>query len=291
MRQVPFDGWVKRNEAELTYPRAAAGLSVAAGGTWGWSAYSQIVGSTTEDFIPTWLNLSVKAAIPVAGAGALQNPVIEYEVATGPAGTEVPFARHTEGVWAILQNPGTATNGLLAWSRSVPVGPTLIPQGKRIAHRARQSVAGSTAQTTIITYIMGYDKNTPVMYSPYSYRGHLAGIHKPMSQTEPSGAVVAVGTAWTQVIGTTARDLLIWGASRDISSVTAASAIVSLGVGAAGSEVQQATIAFPGVLLGNSNGIMSLRNPILIKKGERFAAKIATGATSNFMFLYESVPA
>src|SRR3990167_8949738 len=91
MKSVPFDGWVSRDQLYLMYPRNAnAGGVLADDATpWTWEAYSQVVGSTTEPFVPTHLNLTVRTGI---NSSILQPLAGEFEIATGAATSEVPFA-------------------------------------------------------------------------------------------------------------------------------------------------------------------------------------------------------
>ena len=281
MKIVPFDGWVSRNQLCLMYPRDTNSLAVtiADATPWTWEAYTQIVASTTEDFVATHAFIGHRLTMLTA----TQQPVtVEYEIATGAATSEVPFASFILQSEKFISNPGASTQAIAALSQTVRIGPKLIPSGTRIAHRGRMSLADTDCNDILGVYLAGYKGGqVPPFYSPYSHRAHLTGIHSAQSKNTPSGSRLGVTEsafvsgygAWTEVIASAASDLFITGISKSLSTVGAKHHYFEIGVGAATSEVPIGRMGLPSSTVANSNQ-QWFPYPLLVKKGERVAIRV-----------------
>lgn len=292
----PFDGWAKRDGIlENFYPRNVATIAViSAGAAWTWpAAYTQLVAATVTDFVPHILHATWKLNMLVAALTGVQ---VEYEIATGAAGAEVPFARYTWGFYGTIINPGAGTQSEIHGGDTFPMGPTLIPSGTRIAARVRISQAVGTAISEVDAYIGGYDGGAaPASYDPYSLRAHLCGVHRSLMQLTPTGATIGIGGAAfpgygapVQVLAAAPKDLLVWGASKvGPAAGLAIHTYMELMTGAAGFEIPRARIAFPGCTSG-SPGVQQLYRPVLVRAGERLSARTTGSAgVSQYMFFYE----
>ena len=280
MQTVPFDGWVSRDQLCLMYPRdaAATSLTISDATPWTWEAYGQIVASTSEDFVATHAFIGYRLTMLTA----TQQPfTVEYEIATGAATSEVPFASFILQSEKFISNPGETTQAIAAIGQTVRVGPKLIPSGTRIAHRGRMSLSVTDSNTILGVYLAGYQGGkVPPFYSPYSHRAHLTGIHSAQSKNTPSGSTLAIVEsafasgygAWTEVIASANSDLFITGISKALSTTLAKHHYFEIGVGAATSEVSIGRMGLPSSTVANSNQ-QWFPYPLLVKKGERVAIR------------------
>ena len=297
MRRATFDGWAKRDGVlENFLPRnASAGVVNTAGVAWTWSAYGQIVASEATPFVPHGVHLLVRGQMLLGGV--LVGVNLEYEIATGAAGSEQAFFRYVDALAGNINVAGIAS---LAFGRTVPCGPTVIPAGTRLSHRVRVSAPATDFKVFVGVYLTGYDGGAvPAAYRPYSYRAHLAGVHGAQTRSAPVGSTLQpvsaspYGTygAWLQILASAPADLLVWGAARQYELVSLQHCLMELGTGAAGSEVPRARLAFPSHSLSNV-GLQELLRPLFVKKGERLAVRLsdASGGTlGEFQFFYEEV--
>lgn len=292
MRRATFDGWAKRDGPEDTYPRTTALITpFNAGYSWAWSGYTTLIASTGTPFVPHMLHAQLRF-LPQATAYVSY----EYELATGAAGFEVPFARTC---WAgpVLVS-GALDTVFMGVSLSIPIGPKLIPSGTRLAHRARISAASGTSQIMTAASIAGYDGGkAPAAYSPYGHRAHLAGIHGAQSRVTPDGGTISILSglsaygAWVEVLAAASKDLLAWGATMSYTVETSARMrFMELGTGPNGFEVARARLPHPQIAYC-AGSVQYLARPFLVKKGERFVARIMSPNARTFdcMFFYEEV--
>src|SRR3972149_4746861 len=306
MRNVPFDGWAKRDGVlEKFHPwlEATSAVSNAGLGAWTWSAYNNmsIPGSSTPaPFIPHGAHLALDI---LAKQAAVSVAVVEWEVATGAAGAEVPFARlPVAGLAGNIVNPGVDTNAWVRLGLTLPIGPTLIPSGTRVAHRMRVSTADPPWNIGVRAYLVGYDAAAPAAYAPYSYRSHLAGVHGAQTVNGPSGAVLAnapPGPSWSAWSGWTGgtnalpagKDLLVWGVARTTTG-SQQHIYLEFGTGALADLSDQqprARVAFAAHSLG-SVGLQKHLRPFVVKNGEYLAFRTRGVASANsFMFFWEEV--
>src|SRR3990167_6009209 len=96
LRPYRRHGWMQRQigATESFYPHHAnapfAG-TVAGTAAWAWTAYTQIVASTSSDFVPHALHTRIGAAVtPTPDLSA--RPFYEIEIAKGAAGSEIAIA-------------------------------------------------------------------------------------------------------------------------------------------------------------------------------------------------------
>src|SRR3989304_4058656 len=96
--RATLDGWAKRDGVlENFLPRnAAAGIVNTAGVAWTWSAYGQIVASVATPFVPHGVHLLVRGQMLLGGV--LVGVNLEYEIATGAAGSEQTFFRYVDAL-------------------------------------------------------------------------------------------------------------------------------------------------------------------------------------------------
>ena len=282
-------------DIELLYPRDAVPILVqTTGAAWNWTAYSQLVASTSADFWPVAFHLNVIGAPQAAGIARV---FAEIELATGAAGSEVPFATIP---YAFDANIGTSTPGtdLLGTGFEWPLPPAKINSGTRIAMRSRISVADTVMKLYAAGYLAGYEGAAPSSDLRYPLDQHLRGDFPSELKQTPAGSSLSVPTtgfptfgAWTEVIASAAADLLVWGiAYTEDASGTNSSRKVQLGIGASGSEVAYTQVGFPHAVTVLGSGVQRLRRPLLVYSGERLAVRQSGGGnTSQMKFMYEEL--
>lgn len=305
MQKVPFSAWAKRdNPLELFYPRNAGSTKTSVASdlaAWTWPTnYTQLQGSTSEDFVPHMVHLAVSfTAIVTSTEATLKGPLFEYEIATGAAGSEVPIGNWCFSTTLYTKLNGTSVDVIVSFGLSLPMGPTLIPSATRLAHRARVSIATTGLTVGVSSYIAGYAAGAaPAEYAPYDHRAHLAGIHKAQTKQAPRGSTLSVianstwGTygTWVDVLGTTApSDLLVWGATKEIASVTASNHYMEFGTGISGSQVPRARIAFPGHGSAGNAGIVYMHRPFVVKAGESLWVRTTGSGSGKYQVFYEEL--
>jgi len=284
MKAAPGDGFAKRDgPLELFYPRNGwPSWAGSAGAAWAWPAnYTQIAAATAESFAPHELNLLVGVTALVADGLGIW---VEYELATGAAGSEVVIHRHTEAVSNYVVAPGVGTQNLCAFGRTLDVGPKEIPSGTRLSHRIRISEAATYANVAVWAYLGGYaGGGVPLTYTPYGLRPHLAGVHKAKSDISVQGDAYALMTPaampnygnWAQVIDPAPADLIIRAlADRQTNLLTTGYGLyVEIGTGAAGFEVPRRRMGIPFGSSLRQAGLWRMRYPLFVKKGERVAVR------------------
>lgn len=285
---TPYDGWIKRDGVELIYPRGttASLTSLSAGSPFVWTSYAQVVAATSEAFTPVAVHAGVKLAAPSGAANA--HSLIEWELATGAAGAEVPYARFTKSAITNQTNPGPTTETINTVGETLLLGPTVIPGGTRIAHRVRTSTTSSTLGVAFSVYLTGYSK-PPVRYRAYSQRAHSAGVHRSESEITPSEGSILVNTTWTEIIASAPTDLLLRSISRQTPGLLFnIHNIMELGTGSSGQEQARVVIGQPGGNF-NASGRQEVPIPLLIKRGERFAARVTFSVATSCSFGFEEV--
>ena len=302
MRGAPFDGWVKRDgPLEVFYPRNTdPGFTTSIGAAWAWpAAYDQIVAATAEAFVPNELYMGINLVVLTSGSKGVW---LEYELATGAVGSEVVIHRHTDVIASYMINPGATTQNLVFFGRSVPVGPKLIPSGTRLSHRVRCSLIDTAAVTQILMYLGGYvGGGAPVAHSPYGFRPHLAGVHEATSDISVQGDSYAIITpaSWAggvysapvTVIDPAPADLIIHGVAWRETTLSASmfGYYLAIGTGAAGSEVKRRIVGIPLPGFYGQVGMLRLRYPVFVKKGERVSiCGMGTAPAQRVKLLWES---
>jgi len=296
MRRAPFDGWAKRDGLERLIPNLAGATQLGvAGAAWNWSAYVQMTAGDANGYIPHALHWGFAVANPTA-TGAL-SVVVEVEIATGAAGSEITYARVSQVLaWSVTV---LGASPLLGSSRTLPLDGAVILAGTRIAARIRASQAATLIIIRSGLYLEGHQSAAPVAYPAYSLQAHLSGVHRPQTLATPTGSTLLITPtafpnygSWVTVIDPAPKDLLVWGcAFQGSSSIAFAGQQLQLGTGPSGSEVARAVIGLPnsGQITINC-GHSLLRRPLLVKKGERLAARLAGGGgATGFQFFWEEV--
>lgn len=290
MKTVLSEGWVKRDGLENFIPRDAAanGFTASTGAAWTWSAYQVLIASTSADFIPHAIHITVRG---LPQSAAVNFATWEYEVATGAAMSEVLYSRHTGALVAFT------TNALISTGFTLPMGPTVIPSGTQVSARIRISLPNTALIVNIGSYIAGYDQFSPVAYAPYQLSPYLNGVNAAQTLSTPSGSTLSItpgarpayGT-WVPVIASAPADLLVWGASSYTITAADRSLVLEMGTGPGGSEITRSRIGFPaGAIIMNATA-QSLRRPMFVKKGEQWLARASGIAQrANFQFFYEEL--
>jgi hypothetical protein len=297
----PGDGWLAHDGVEQFYPRDAVSANrVATGAAQNWSAYGTVVASTSADFVPNRLHLFFKYATNVT---ALTPIIMEYEIATGDAGSEVPYASFTDvAAWQMVM-PGDNTIIVFAYGRSFDVGPTAIPSGTRIAHRIRISQASSVVGLSVSMYLAGYDGgNVPVLSPPYGLRPHQAGVHAAQSLITPSGSTLTVTPdtypsygSWVDVFGgLTTKDIIVWGAMRVGYASSGIPLYLQFGstTGVIATCVARRALGFPTITSAHNIGYQDFRKmPLIVPAGHRLGIRGSSNAdvTSEIIVHYEEM--
>ncbi len=278
-------------DIELLYPRdAAAKVVTSTGAAWNWSAYVEIVASTSADFWPVTLHTQQAGKAKATG---VHNVIGELEIATGAAGSEVPFATFPVAFDAFTIDAENASG--ITW----PMNPKKIVAATRLAARSRINLADTSAILNLALYLAGYEaaaKSSDLRYpQDQLLRGDFASD---MKQT-PAGAALSVAVsafpnfgAWVEVIASAPADLLVWGITtlEDAVGFSNSSRKVQLGLGAAAAEVAYTQIGVPAISGTIGSGHQRLRRPLLVYSGERLAVRQSGGGSANGMkFLYEEL--
>jgi len=263
---------------------------------WAWPAsYTQLVAATVTPFVPVSAHVAMRFDCYVTG---VIPTMIELEIATGAAGSEVLLGRFSEALLAYQSVAGGSTG--IKINKTYPLSPALIASGARIAARIRVSVSDSNARVRAACYLSGYDGgNVPIMYPLYPFRQHLSGIEAGISKTAPMGAPVTVTPAafpnygsYVQIWAAADYDCIVHGATRSTpSSISDYGLYLGFATGAAGVEVPRAILPFPavGTTMLSEVGTQLLRIPFIVKKGERLAIAATGGAPTTFEVLSEEL--
>lgn len=291
-------GWPLREFLPTMIPNnaTAAVVNSPAAAAWTWSAYSQITAGYASAFTPVALHMTGQFNDLVTAAVSL---LVEYEVATGAAGAEVPYATYHHCLNMGMSNPGASTTAFGIFGETFPMGPTPIPASTRIAHRIRISNVNTNGTVGLSIYLAGFvGGDVPVGYRPYDVDPHWRGIHSAVSRVAPGGSMLAVtpGAAWAygswvQAIASAAKDLLVTGVIRgDDTTILGAHMYAEVGTGAAASEVSRGRVGFPVRTYG-AVGLQRFLRPIFVKNGERVALRAAGSAATvtDMALLYEEV--
>jgi hypothetical protein len=282
LRPYRRDGWTTRQSAllESFYPRNANAVSVTtSGAAWSWSAYVQIVASTSAAFIPHELQLAV---YPEPKSNAFMRVFFEIELARGASGSEVAIAT-LSGAFVSQVSDYAGGSTILGTGFTLPLDPDLIVSGSRLAIRARLSIADTTATMNARAYLAGYDGAAPAGDRAYPLDEHLAGAHNAVTKVAPSGGTTTVTAgaswspgSWVEFIASASGPLLLLGVtSGDSASLLQQGHYVELGIGASGSETVHARLAVPGRGFLNG-GCQVLRRPVHVLAGERVALRAAS---------------
>lgn len=271
-----------RSAPQIVVPSLASAPLIAPGLSWTWGSYAQITAGLAYDFLCMGATPSLfLAVIPPA---PLFTFFLQFEIATGAAGSEV--ARAYGQIGGMAHNPSPNTEGSIwANTRETPFQPFVIPAGTRIAARAAFSV---TYSPFFALFLYGFNDSTfpasptSINYNDY-WHGDLGLTPETMLTPQLSSLTVTSGAAswtwgsWVQVWASAAADTLIRGVIAGLS--TAGQTQIQLGIGPAGSEVPFDTLAWgahPLLTTGPLTGYVRLARPLQINIGERLAVRAAS---------------
>lgn len=267
----------KRDVVEIVFPAATYGASVTPGNSWANSAYVQVVSAAAMTTNMLLTGLVVYELINTTATAVTE--AFEVDVAVGAAGAEVVVA--TVGAAIGYLASGTTDTKTILKSETLPIMPTRLDTGVRVAVRARKSGTNTLA---LSCSIIGYPAAS---YPPITSRPDPAQYLQAMEKrggavTYPgaglttltlAGSVWTFG-AWAEVVASAAAEMLITGyAGGDLT--TGLIVHMEIGTGAAGSEVSRGLGVLPGrgALPGPGFGYHSLQRPIYVKPGERIAIR------------------
>ena len=279
---------------------ASVGNTLNGAVAWTWTANAQITAATTSDFVASYAALGVTIILQPGGAAVFQPIIGEVQLVTGAdPGTvfaTIPFASA-----GLIANPGVATAAYVGFNHSIPIGPTFIPNGTRIAVRSRWNQVINNVGGNTRVYVTGYDGgNAPVGYQNYTLRGQQTGIQKGTSIVTPTGQALAVTPAvgawgnWAAITlggagGIAAGDTLVMGMTMTPTiGVLAKWTIFEFGIGPAGSEVSCARLWFPSTSFC-CGGLQLFCRPIWVKAGETLSVRARANNVDivSCNFLYE----
>lgn len=246
----------------LTRVQAATGVTVTAdtaAHTKG--AWTQIIASTSADATLVLLDVSGVGASGVA-SGTL------IDLALGGSGSEVAFLSN------LPVGSASAVLGATA-AFQVPL-PVSVPSGSRISARIQSVVTGGKTATVAVSLLSGGTITPGTLTVLGADTGTSRGTN--------------LGTAWTQIIASTAatyRHLIIVPSASTSSLNSAAVDDVTVGSGGSGSEVEIGSIAV-ATAATEQVGIPAGRAPWSLygifygaASGSRIVAKRGAGLTST----------
>lgn len=276
----------KRGNIEKVYPFDTSAHSKSTGATGAFGAYTQIVASTTADFVCTGVYTNVvfsEAAASVSGAVPYQ-----MQIATGVAASEVPFG--SLGGAAGVQYGHNASNAQLGMAQLHRIPPTLIPAGSRLSCRA---MALAIHLLLVGIYVVGYEPTRgfalprPWGIDDDNLEYYQRAMKTAGSELAPSGSFTAISShatvAWSygttvEYIASAATDILVTAVLTNIVTPVSVSTheVIEIGIGASGSEVWSALVALPCFVNtpGPGGGELELPRPLYVKQGERVACRM-----------------
>lgn len=277
----------KREIKEKVYPFDATAVNQIMGTAGNKSGYSQVVASTTNEFLLCGVHaLSVFNAPGSSFSGAVP---FQADISTGAAASEVVKAQvgGAAGIQFIDDVAATAAAqiGFASLYRTAPI---LIPASTRIAVR---SVTSATVGLFIGFYVVGYEAVSgfslpkPFPRDILAYESYLRGMRTDGQSVNTDGtwtSVTSAGTNWVfgttvQLIAATTEDILIKGlVSNIVDGISLGThAVVEIGVGSAGNEIWMSVCPLPGrtSMPGPGAGYCELLRPLYVKAGERVACR------------------
>jgi parallel beta-helix repeat protein len=245
-------------------PSAANGVTVTPNAVaWNNSTYTTVIAAAAADSVI----VTVIIWVPDVNAD-MQG---EIDLAVGGAGSEVVKGTVKFGCFA------GGPKGEYFGRIELPIGLDCLPSGGRLAVRMRHKTGNTLVWHVAVEY---YEK--PIT-GTIPYTTQLLRITPSATDcTTISGQTNWVNGSWTQLVASTASDLVIIGVpwSGNNSGVETE---VDLATGASGSEVVKTTLrwasisAFPGW-----PAVLMLRAPLKILSGQRIAARARHYSPTNF---------
>lgn len=289
MSNLPFS---RRSVKEVIIPTNAASTSTTNGSSGAYSAYNQIIASTTNEFLLcgayVWYAAVQGAATLISGFHQ------QFIIGKGAAASEVEIAHGGVSFCLSFTSSGAGDQCLFGGADLVRFAPVIVPAGSRLALKSTQLNAVTAGKTSV--YLVGYEPNAGgfPLQNPFPlanvYRKGMttvqANVYPAASETN-----ITTGTpAWTygsavQFIASAANDMLITALTLNTNTVqNAVSANVQIGIGAAGSEEWIGQIGSPGLNpFPSFVGRYELLNPIYVKKGEAVSIRgNSSTATKTF---------
>ena len=264
-----------------------------------WSAWN--TGFTVSG---DWLALGAYVKILGASAATL-TAFIQHQLATGAAGSEVPFATFGDSFSFLITGADTQ---YVDYTRIFLFPPILLPNGTVIRQRATISSAGASGR--LIWNLFGipvpfYQRPHP-LHRPDAYmRGRTAlgpsaamadamEWPTPLTYTTAATANAAFG-AWATV-ATAANQtmpLLVTGLKcmeATVGDLLNRAILAEIGIGEAAAAVGIEEVKFPNVSpFALPGGYMPLRRPIYIPAGSGLSVRAGSTAVKNVLFQISSV--
>lgn len=276
-----IDFLAKRDIIEQIIPSDAPNTVVTSGVSGAWSAYAQVIAAASLTYPFILCGAYVYSYFSIVAADGTQVGMLNLQVATGEAASEVPIA---EGHSGLLLAPGAndSIGGLTG--RTLFFEPILVPPTTRLSIRAS---ASSTRALYNGVYLFGYDAR--YFAQPLKVADELRYIRGLCSPTQgatvwpsPGGTNVTTHATSGYVYGTpvqfiasAASPLLITGLF-GYNSIGSNRIQAKIGIGAAGSEQWMSKVALPVWSVGPGPFCdCYLPRPLYVKTGEAVSVTIA----------------
>jgi len=286
--------------AQVIFARFSRDPYITPGVSNAWSSWAD--GGTVSG---SWWVLGAYAKI-LGAATANTATHIQTQLATGAAGSEVPFATIGDA-FSFLTPASTGT--YVGYGRTFLVPPILIPNGTLV--RQRSSVNTADTSGRIIWNLFGvpvpfYQRKHP-LHRPDMYMRGRTGmaasaamadwmiLPTPTSQTVVTTANGAFG-AWATVITAASQTapLLIVGLKcieQTIGSLLSNPVLAEIGIGEAASAIGIEEVKFCNSSgFGLPAGYMPLRRPIFIPAGSGLSLRAGSLAAQGVLFQVMTVP-
>lgn len=203
-------------------PSAAAGVTIASGGSWAFGAWVEVIAATAAP-------IAIAGATLVGGSYTLIS--WELDIGTGPAGAESSVGT----LRTFLSN-----NGGIAPPQTVllPVPLGGIGSGVRVAVRSRTGTAGQGPVTVALQY---YDTFSSDQVTTSSQVLTSAPSGSGTASLTPNATPWA-DSAWVELIASAATDIGLLGLVHAETQAAGLGAEYDLGTGAAGAETVITTL-------------------------------------------------
>lgn len=271
---------------EKIYPSDANATGQLTGTSGSYSAYGQIVASTSADFVLQGIALSCVFSV---GASVDQDILLQVQIATGGAGAESIIEQVGKG-FNLRYDHVVGALARLSSSQLLSFVPKLIPSGTRLSVR---STTLGTQGATIGVYLVGYEPSagyalpSPRREMQHFIERYIKGHKHSLSTCFPDAATTNVTTdatttwvagSWVEFSSAVPRDVFVTGLVNGIRTTSPLSrhAVVEIGTGAGGSEVARARVPLPGITSQNTPipGFKKLIRPLYVPTGQRLAARV-----------------
>lgn len=268
---IGFDN-PSNNEPEIIIPDQANAIFRTAGLN-AWSAWGQLIAATTQDQILA--QIAFTHSMPETGN-------IHVQIGTGAAGSEVSIEE-----FSISFNiAGAGSTPILG--HSFHASWIKIVSGTRLSYRVYSETAANVAICGMFLHMLNLPIGNWHAWND-DYPNGIRATSLLRTPVVPNYITLLNTGAYVDVLNTAANDKLFWGIQHKGDNVF--QGIVGVAIGAAGSEVLQSRVAFPGVsgVLRNT-GLMQPARKIFVASGNVVRANlIRFSSSADFAFFFEDI--